>query len=371
MTTLTWSQSQIPADFLAHLVNREATGKLIVQNPLDEFVTWQVYLGKGKIHFANSGAGGAERLKYLLGNYLRQRQIQPPQQLADDYQYLSQLWKTGVFSFQQTRSVLTQFTQEALVQVLSLPKTTCTFDDQGSLKHLFLNLELNKTVTPVQHKIKYWWALHSYISSPFQRPLIEDWQQFQTGLPPKKQNDSVWLGQFAQALKDLSCLYEIARATHTSVLEVALLLRPQIKRGEVKMLSYQEWQAESRPLVISVNQHPSVQKVVQSAFEQKGAKTLCLDDPCQVLAAAMSQKPSLILIDAEIPQLNGYELCRLLRRSPSARKTPIVLMSPQVGLAEKVQGKLSQVSGHINRRFLLQELAQVAQNYLAPSATSV
>lgn len=366
MTIATLSTNQIPANVLQSLIEKQATGKLIVRNPLDEFVTWQVYLGKGKIHFANSGVGCIERIKYLLGNYLTKQKIDLPQQINDDYKYLCDLWKKEVFSFQQTRSVLTQFTQEALVQVLSLPKTECSFDYDKGLKHLFLNLDLDKTISPVEHKIKYWGELHPLINSPFQRPLVENWQEAKAMLNSSHQRSAQWCEHFLGELKNLSCLYEIARKTNTSVLELALLLRPQIKQGKIKMLSYQEIESDNRPVVISVNHHQSIQKIIQDYLGQKEFKVVCIKDSCQALAAAISHNPHLILIDAEMPEISGYELCRLLRKSSAVRETPIILLNQQDGVMEQIQGHLAKATGQINKQFLLDELLQVNRNYLSP-----
>ena len=76
--TPSFSGQAIPSTLLNDLVNRQATGKLTIQNPFDELVTWQVYLGNGKIHFANSATGPEERLNYLIGSHLNKRKITLP-----------------------------------------------------------------------------------------------------------------------------------------------------------------------------------------------------------------------------------------------------------------------------------------------------
>ena len=83
-----FSGQAIPSTLLNDLVNRQATGKLTVQNPFDELVNWQVYLGNGKIHFANSATGPEERLNYLMGNHLNKRKITLPPKIHNDYDYL-------------------------------------------------------------------------------------------------------------------------------------------------------------------------------------------------------------------------------------------------------------------------------------------
>ncbi|MFM1843563.1 MAG: hypothetical protein RLZZ490_2306 [Cyanobacteriota bacterium] len=60
------AKKNIPQELLNQLVDDKFSGKLSIQNPLDEFVNWQVYFGNGKIHFASSSVGNAKRLNYIL-----------------------------------------------------------------------------------------------------------------------------------------------------------------------------------------------------------------------------------------------------------------------------------------------------------------
>ncbi len=358
---------EIPHTLLKKLVANEMTGKLTIQNPFDEFVHWQIYLGNGKIHFANSAAGSSERLNYLLGNHLSQRQIALPPQLIDDYRYLCDLWKQDYFSFQQTRSILTQFTQEALAQILSLPKATCHFDPKSGLEHLFLNLNLDQAVSPIKHKIRYWWELRSEVNSPFQRPLAEDWDYVQRSLTKAHNQGNHWLQRLHQGLENLQCLYGIATQTQLSTLKLAMLLRPLIKTGEITMLPYQEILTDDRPLVVCIDDRPAIQRMVQYTLVANGYKTMALDDPFKALAVLLSQKPSLVLMDANMAQMNGYELCSLCRKSPALKELPIIMMTEKDNFVERIKSKLAGASGQLPKPFLPQELVKEIHRHLTPA----
>ncbi|BFM41306.1 response regulator [Synechocystis sp. LKSZ1] len=363
MMTTSLPKTYLPVQLLQTLEANQATGKLTIQNPFDEFVTWQVYLGDGKIHFANSGVGIRERMQYLLGYHLQQQQ-DLPEQVSHDYSHLYHLWRRGIFSLQQTRSILTRFTQEALVQILALPQSTCFFNDQETLEDPFLKFELDKVMAPLKHKVKFWQALHTEISSPFQRPLVEDWGKIKASLSQHCQRDNQWLAQFNRGLTDLSCLYNLASRTHTNVLELALLLRPQVQQGGIKMLPYQDIQVDRRPLIVSINHRPALQRMVQATLDHNGFKTLCLQESLTALAVVMSQKPSAVLVEADMPGLNGYELCRLIRQSLPVKETPVILLTPQASLVDRIQGKLAQASAYLEKPFLPQELLTVVEAQL-------
>lgn len=356
---------QDPYQVLQNLIINQETGKLIVQNPLDEFVNWHIYLGNGKIHFANSSVGARERLGYLLGHYVKEQRIKLPEPLTDDYQYLCQLWNNKIFSFQQTRSILSQCTQEALVQVLSLPKTFCEFDPKGRLEHLFLNLDLDQIIVPIKHKIRYWWELRSEINSPFQRPLVEDWDKFNSHLAQQKTEGYHQLKHFNQCLENLSCLYTIAGRTQMSTLQLGLMLRPLIKAGEIKMLSYQDIQIDNRPLIACVDNRPAIQRVVKFTLENSGFRTISIEDPFNALAVLMSQKPSLVLINVDLPDVNGYQLCSLCRKSTSLKDIPIIMLMENDSIINRVKTKLAGASGYIQKPFLPNEMVQLIRDCLA------
>ena len=361
----------IPHNLLKSLVENQVTGKLTIQNPFDEFVNWQVYLGNGKIHFANSATGSVERLNYLIGSPLHQRKISLPPQIDNDYQYLCELWKKNIFSFQQTRSILTQATQEALVQILSLPKTTYTFERESNLETLFLNLDLTKVTTPIKHKIRYWWELRSDVNSPFQRPLVENWDRFNHILSKTKQYSQNWLKQFHHCLEDLNCLYSIASSTDLSTLQLALMMRPLIKTGEIKMLPYQEIQTDNRPLIISVSDRPGEQRVIQYTLESGGFRTLTIEDPFKALAVLLSQQPNVILINEAMNEINGYQLCSLFRKSSLLKNVPILMLGERNDLTSRIRGKLAGASGYIHKPVLPQTLLTSVNQALNISAPAV
>ena len=351
----------VPAALLNTLVEKQMSGKVTIQNPFDEFVNWQVYFGNGRIHFANSANGSVERLNYLLGNALNQRKITLPPQIQDDYQYLCELWKKDIFSFQQTRSILTQSSQEALVQILSLPKSHYTFNPEASLDQLFLNLELSKVTTPIKHKIRYWWELRSDINSPFQRPLVENWDKLHEVLAKTQLYGQHWIKRFHRCLEELNCLYGIASRTELSTLQLALLLRPLIRTGEIKMLPYQEIQTDHRPLIVSVEHRSNVQRMIHFTLENSGFRSLNLEDPFKALTVLLNQQPAAIIIDADLPEMNGYQLCSFCRKSSQLKNTPIILLRNGENLVDTIRAKLVGATCSLRQPFLPQELLQIIQ----------
>lgn len=64
--------------------------------------------------------------------------------------------------------------------------------------------------------------------------------------------------------------------------------------------------------------------------------------PCQSaregIQLAFREKPDLILVDLDLPEMSGFEVCQRLRESPSTRDIPIVFLSGDAKTDSKVKG---------------------------------
>ena len=74
------------------------------------------------------------------------------------------------------------------------------------------------------------------------------------------------------------------------------------------------------------------------------------------LNLALQTKPNLILLDIVLPGLNGYEICRLLRRDAETQEIPILMLTARVSESDKVLGLDLGADDYITKPFGLREL---------------
>jgi CheY-like chemotaxis protein len=58
-----------------------------------------------------------------------------------------------------------------------------------------------------------------------------------------------------------------------------------------------------------------------------GYEVLSARDGAAALAMAVSERPDLILMDLDLPEIDGWEATRLLKTNPAARDIPIIALS--------------------------------------------
>jgi DNA-binding response OmpR family regulator len=75
------------------------------------------------------------------------------------------------------------------------------------------------------------------------------------------------------------------------------------------------------------------------------------------LALARSLKPDLIISDVMMPDILGYEVVRSLRREPEFAQTPILMLTAQSGLQDKLKAFEAGADDHLTKPFEPAELA--------------
>jgi CheY-like chemotaxis protein len=87
-------------------------------------------------------------------------------------------------------------------------------------------------------------------------------------------------------------------------------------------------------------------------------------DGREAVAKALSEHPSLILMDVVMPKMDGFAACREIRRHAALEKVPIILVTSR-GEPENVEaGFESGCNDYLTKPIESQELIQMVNNYL-------
>lgn len=75
------------------------------------------------------------------------------------------------------------------------------------------------------------------------------------------------------------------------------------------------------------------------------------------LKAAADEPPDLILLDLNLPVLNGLEVCRLLRSRPATKAVPIIMVTARTSESDRVVGLDAGADDYVSKPFSLRELS--------------
>ena len=93
-------------------------------------------------------------------------------------------------------------------------------------------------------------------------------------------------------------------------------------------------------------------------FEREGYKVLVAESGEKGLRFSLDEhtSPDLIVLDLMLPGMSGFELCRRLRREPTTRKTPIIMLTAKVTEADKIAGLEMGADDYIVKPFSVKEV---------------
>jgi len=83
--------------------------------------------------------------------------------------------------------------------------------------------------------------------------------------------------------------------------------------------------------VLVVDDAPDSLSLISDTLEKAGINTLVALDGKQALSITKSITPDLILLDAIMPQMDGFETCQNIKQSPKLNSIPVMFMT---GLSE-------------------------------------
>lgn len=85
--------------------------------------------------------------------------------------------------------------------------------------------------------------------------------------------------------------------------------------------------ADNLKTVLLAEDDAAVRRLLEVVLGRAGYNVLSAADGAAALQKALENKFDIGVFDAVMPNLNGYELCRILRQQPTLKKIPLVILS--------------------------------------------
>lgn len=122
---------------------------------------------------------------------------------------------------------------------------------------------------------------------------------------------------------------------------------------------------EVRGVVLVVDDSPDSLSMLNAALEQQGYSVLIALDGRQALSIAAKIKPDIILLDAIMPQLDGFATCRLFKTDPALLDIPVIFMTGLSDTGSIVRGLESGGVDYLSKPVNIDELAARMQVHLS------
>ena len=118
------------------------------------------------------------------------------------------------------------------------------------------------------------------------------------------------------------------------------------------------------PRILVIDDEPIVHQLVAQALVPLQCEMHFAENGRSGLAQARQLKPDIIIVDVRMPDIDGYEVTRLLRREPQFSATPILILTLQSELQDKIKSFEAGADDHITKPFEVPELVARITSFL-------
>ncbi len=92
------------------------------------------------------------------------------------------------------------------------------------------------------------------------------------------------------------------------------------------------------PHILVIDDTPEDVRPVLVALRSQGWRISTSHDARQGLQRALILRPDLILLDVQMPHMDGFTLCRLLREADATKHTPVIFLTSAGSLEQRLEG---------------------------------
>ncbi len=113
--------------------------------------------------------------------------------------------------------------------------------------------------------------------------------------------------------------------------------------------------------ILVVEDDASLLEAIKYNFREEGYDVYTAGDGEQAIEAARREKPGLIVLDIMLPKLNGFEVCRILRKETTV---PILMLTARADETDKIVGLEIGADDYMTKPFSMRELLARARAML-------
>lgn len=362
------------------LKQEQFTGQLILKSAWEK--EWIFYIFLGRILYATGGNHPVRRLRRNLTIHCPQvelNQLSLPTNIDGvsvealnliSWEY--NLLYSGVYQRQIPREQAAKIIGDIIAEVLfdvtqAIEVTAQTKPENLSVAQLVL-LDAVQAIAEVQQIWQNWQKYKIADRSPNRAPIIRQPEQLQQQTSPSVYQTLTKLLDGQRTLRDLAVVMK------RDVVEVTCSLLPYIQSGFVELINIPDLAppinlptpaaAPNGPLIACVDDSPMICQSMEKILTTGGYKFLAVQDSLRAIATLLSRKPDLVFLDLVMPNTNGYEICSQLRKVSAFRNTPIIILTGNDGIIDRVRAKFVGSSGFLSKPIDAKTVLETARQHL-------
>jgi twitching motility two-component system response regulator PilH len=116
--------------------------------------------------------------------------------------------------------------------------------------------------------------------------------------------------------------------------------------------------------VMVVDDAYSELKLMEGILKSAGLEVICFPDGEHLEERMVQEQPDVLLLDIVMPNRNGYEILRSLKRDERTKRTPVVLVSSKNQESDRVWGRRQGADEYLGKPFTAEQLVTIVRQFV-------
>ncbi len=373
---------------------KQFTGSLDV-TATDDNQQWSLYFCLGRLIWATGGVHLIKRWQRILTQYCpqvnSQKHILTSGREAKEYHLLIDLVKKQEIKGEEAVRVIRNTVTEVLFDLLQQEK----LGQLAFISNRQKVLNASLTLLNPQHAVSYskqaweqWCKAGLENISPNAAVLLRQKEQLQQHTSAPVYQTLIKIVDGERTLRDL------AAVMRQDLLLLTRLLSPYIRQGimelitigdllppatanQLELLTNNNFAAQQpsapptakSPLIACIDDSQIMGQLMEHILTKAGYRFVGINNAVEALPVLLESQPDLIFLDLIMPIANGYEVCSQIRRISQFKNIPVVILTGNDGIVDRVRAKIVGSSEFLGKPIKPEQVLAIVRKYLLiPSA---
>ncbi len=372
-------------NLLIHDLPDQFTGKLEV-NSSDQ--SWKIFFCIGHLAWVSGGKHHNRRFQRIWQQLCSNISLENIKLREEEsyrcyyYHLISVLSRRKILTPVQTKQVFFWHLKEVLFDILqqeSQQRLTYNLSDRGLEKSLILMstvIRLETVLPPVNKLWQEWHKSNLTEYSPNLVPVILKQNLLEKVAKNNSYKTITKLVNGQNSLRDTAALMKI------DLRKLTLFLMPYIRNKLIGLKEVPDRKRlkgspglhtdfgmvqpsdQTQALIACVDDSKEMCYLLEKILNKGGYRFLGIQDSIKALVMIIDAKPDLIFLDLMMPIANGYEICTQLRRAPIFDNTPIIILTGNDGVVDRVRAKMVGATGYMTKPVEPKKVLALVKQYL-------
>lgn len=128
--------------------------------------------------------------------------------------------------------------------------------------------------------------------------------------------------------------------------------------------------ASAQDRILVVEDDEKIAHLLTQALEQQGHAVHAVSSGALALNDVARERPNLVILDLKLPDINGYQVCHVLRKLYHPSVVPVLMLTGMDQPIDQLRGFAHGADAYMTKPFVLAELLKTVSTLLGEAAAS-